>query len=429
MDLTPPPHPLPRRLLLGFSGGLDSTVLLHRLSALAAQGGAALRAVHVHHGLHPDAELWAAHAVTFAGSLGVPVMVERVAVAAQGAGGLEQAARDARYAAFARHRTDDEWLVLAHHRDDQAETVLLALLRGSGERGLAAMQAFTEGPRGPVWRPLLDVPRSALAQYARIHGLSWVDDPSNADPRHRRNALRHEVLPLLEARWPGAGAALARSAALLAEADALCTEQAGRDVAALRGLDGSTLDAAELRALPAPRARRALRRWTESVGSLISADALDRALGAWAGAPPGRALRHALGPHWLYQWQERLWLVARPLPDAAPRWSTWADAAAAGAADALQLHGAAALPFEGFQANRSGLTAHGGAAQRRSAAQANARMARLRVPPWQRDQVPLLCDADGALKAVADLHYAPDFVAWLRAAGARLVWPQAAPLR
>ena len=429
MDLTPPFNPAPRRLLLGYSGGLDSTVLLHRLSALAAQGGSALRAVHVHHGLHPDADLWAAHAVTFAASLGVPLVVERVAVAVPSPGGLEQAARDARYAAFARHRAGDQCLVLAHHRDDQAETVLLALLRGSGERGLAAMQAFTDGPRGPVWRPLLDVPRSALAQYAQIHGLSWVDDPSNADPRHRRNALRHEVLPLLESRWPGAGAALARSAALLAEADALCSEQADRDLVALQGLGSSALDAAALRALPAPRARRALRRWTESAGSLISADALDRALGAWADAPPGRALRHALGRHWLYQWQKRLWLVARPLPDAVPRWSTWADAAASGGSDALQLHGAAALPFEGFQANRSGLTAHGDTTHRRGAAQATARMARLGVPPWQRDRVPLLCDADGTLKAVADLHFAPDFDAWLRAAGARLVWPQAAPLR
>jgi tRNA(Ile)-lysidine synthase len=220
MDLTPFPADAPRRLLVGFSGGRDSTALLHRLATLPDAPWAGLRAIHVHHGLHAGADRWAQQCEAQARDWNVDCAVRRVAVKREGRG-LEDAARQARYAAFDAERRADECLVLAHHRDDQAETLLLALLRGSGERGLSAMRDFTVDARGPIWRPLLATPGAAVADYAAQHELSWIEDPSNRDERLSRNQLRYTVMPLLRRHWPQADEALAASAQRLAEADGL----------------------------------------------------------------------------------------------------------------------------------------------------------------------------------------------------------------
>ncbi|HTL14699.1 MAG TPA: tRNA lysidine(34) synthetase TilS, partial [Thermomonas sp.] len=254
-----------RPVLLGYSGGLDSGVLLHLLAADPRIRASGLRALHVHHGLHPDADAWAAHCRAACEGLRVPLEVVRVRVDRDAGLGPEGAAREARHGAFAAALGEGEVLALAHHRDDQAETLLLRALRGAGVDGLAAMRRERAFARGLLWRPLLDAPRAALLAYARAHGLRWIEDPGNAGTDPDRNFLRHAVFPLLRDRWPHAADALARSAALCAEAaDLLAAGDAAALEAVRRGAD--TLDVPGLLALPAPRRARVLRRWVAELG-------------------------------------------------------------------------------------------------------------------------------------------------------------------
>ena len=447
MELLALPDEAPRRLLLAFSGGRDSTVLLHRLATATKGVWTHLRAVHVDHGLHPGSASWARHCADVAAALGVPLAVHRVDVEREGKG-LEAAARDARWRAFAGESRDDECLVLAHHRDDQAETLLLALLRGSGERGLSAMRPYRRDARGAVWRPLLATPASDIARYAESHALRFIDDPSNADLRLSRNALRHELLPLLRARFRQADASLAHSAAALAEADALLDAQARRDLAPLLGLDPNVLDLDRLHALhdrePA-RAVRALRCWGDTNRVDFSRDAIERVFGDWRALPRTRALRHALGAHWLRQWQGRLWLTPRiderigdagrsavDAPALARRpWDgrtpfpldSGATLALLGRSDFDELAGVPTPLNVGARIHaRGGLRAH----PRRPSKLLQQVFADLGVPPWQRDSVPLLLDHEGRVLAVADLAYEAGFDAWLRSHGARLLWRRAA---
>jgi tRNA(Ile)-lysidine synthase len=217
-------------LALGLSGGVDSVALLSILLELAPALRFSLRAVHINHGISPNAERWAGFCAELCRKLGVPFQLEAVDIAPYRGLGLEGAARRARYDVFARLEADI--VVLAQHRDDQAETLLLQLLRGAGIRGLASMprlRAF-HGARARLLRPLLDVPRAQIESYARDRGLVWVEDESNADTYRQRNFLRHDVLPLLERQFPAAGANIARAASHLAEAGGLLDEMARADL-------------------------------------------------------------------------------------------------------------------------------------------------------------------------------------------------------
>lgn len=254
------------RLCVALSGGRDSVVLLHALSRLVAEGqlAAALTALHVHHGLSDNAEDWVAFCAAWCDELGVPLRVARVEVPRDSGEGIEGAARRARHAVFAATQTD--WLALAHHRDDQAETVLLNLLRGAGVAGAAGMPRVRGVAGGPVLvRPLLDVPRRAIERYADAHALRWIEDESNANRHFRRNFLRHEVLPLLETAFPGARQSLARAADHFGEATQLLDELAAQDAAALRQPSGRLGLAAFNRLAPA-KARNVLRHAWRAAG-------------------------------------------------------------------------------------------------------------------------------------------------------------------
>lgn len=235
------------RLVVGLSGGIDSVVLLHALARLRPEG---LSALHVHHGLSPHADAWADFCADYARSLGVPFRCERVIVERGSSDGLEAAARRARHAVFA--RTPADWIVLAHQRDDQAETLLFNLLRGAGLAGASAMQEAS----GRLLRPLLDVGRAEIVAYAEAQHLAWIEDESNADIRHSRNFLRHCILKPLVRRFPAATRNLAAAAGRFGEAEALLDDLARLDLA---GSEGFPLDIARLKALPEPRARNALR--------------------------------------------------------------------------------------------------------------------------------------------------------------------------
>ncbi|HEX3098810.1 MAG TPA: tRNA lysidine(34) synthetase TilS [Usitatibacter sp.] len=246
----------------GFSGGLDSTVLLDALARVAPALGHRLCAVHVHHGLSPNADAWAASCERQCAALGVPLAIERVHVERASGDGLEAAARSARYAIYARR--PEPIVALAHHRDDQAETVLLQLARGTGLKGLAAMPELRALPdsRVSIFRPLLALGRPALLAHARDRGLSWIEDESNASPRHDRNYLRLDVAPRLDARFGGWRAGASRLARHAAAAGELLDELARIDGAPTRPGAGLTL----LEGLTPERRANALRAFLAAEG-------------------------------------------------------------------------------------------------------------------------------------------------------------------
>ncbi|MGI9202964.1 MAG: tRNA lysidine(34) synthetase TilS [Woeseiaceae bacterium] len=246
----------PARWIVAFSGGLDSTVLLHALANCA--GDTPVVAVHIDHGLHPDSPAWASHCEVIAKRFGVAYVGLEVAVNEKAAAGLEAAARDARYSAFHELVQANDCLLSAHHADDQAETLLLNLMRGSGVSGIAGIGVSRVYGKGLLLRPLLDVPLQDLVSYAEAEQLEWVEDPSNRDTRFDRNFLRHEILPALASRWPAVAERLRRSAELVGEASELLNDLADVDRLAVGA--GNRLGIDQLQALSGLRQRNVLRR-------------------------------------------------------------------------------------------------------------------------------------------------------------------------
>ncbi|AXV77372.1 MULTISPECIES: tRNA lysidine(34) synthetase TilS [Ralstonia solanacearum species complex] len=251
---------------VALSGGRDSAALLHAAAAWRDVAGAPVRlvALHVHHGLQADADAWEAACARMAAAVGAEFHVRRVRVSADAGCGIEEAAREARYAALDAlcAEAGATLLLTAHHLDDQAETVLLQLLRGAGLDGLSAMPMARQR-RVTLLRPWLDVPRSDIDAYARAHALAWVEDPSNDDARYARNALR-PLLAGMAGHFPAYRASLARSAAHLAEAAALIEEVAQADLA--RIAPAGALALADLATLSGPRQRAVLRAWLAGAG-------------------------------------------------------------------------------------------------------------------------------------------------------------------
>jgi tRNA(Ile)-lysidine synthase len=256
----------PSSIAIAYSGGLDSTALLHLAHAYGQQHGVAVFAFHVHHGISPNADAWLAHCESTCAALGVSFEACRV-VLEKTRSGVEAAARKLRYAALgamcAGHGV--RLMLTAHHLDDQAETVLLQLLRGSGTAGLSGMDSANAAPEllaNPdlvMARPLLPVSRGALEAYVATHALAYVEDESNTHPRYARNALRHQVMPALAQAFPGYQERFARSAAHAQSAQRLLTELAEQDLAACL-VDGC-VDVAKLRTMSLDRAYNMLRHW------------------------------------------------------------------------------------------------------------------------------------------------------------------------
>ncbi|MFI4963015.1 MAG: tRNA lysidine(34) synthetase TilS [Legionellales bacterium] len=197
------------RVWVGFSGGLDSTVLLHLLADHEALRPK-LEAVHINHGISPNAPSWQNHCVQVCAGLGLPFSA--YSVECNQSSNLEENARTARYAVFSSLLKEQDVLVLAHHQDDQAETVLLQLFRGAGVDGLAAMAELSQLGCATLARPLLTCTRQQLEHYAVLHGLKWIEDESNQDSYYSRNYLRQQVMPLLAKQWPGVVNTIARAA-------------------------------------------------------------------------------------------------------------------------------------------------------------------------------------------------------------------------
>ena len=242
------------RVAVGLSGGMDSMVLLDALVLCATSHSLRLSAIHVHHGISSNADAWASFCAEQCASRGVAFAEYRLDLEREGGQSLEAIARGARYRILT--AADADVVALAHHADDQAETLLLQLLRGAGPRGVSAMPAYRDG-RPALLRPLLGLPRSALTAYAKSRDLAWIEDESNADPRHKRNALRNEISPRIAAHFAGYPTTLARAAAHQVEASILLDELAASDAAP--ALDEHGLERGLLARLSPPRARNVLR--------------------------------------------------------------------------------------------------------------------------------------------------------------------------
>ena len=250
-----PPH-----IYIGYSGGIDSHVLLH-LCASMAHLKEKITAVYVHHGLQLEADAWAEHCKKTATDLGVDFKVIRVdAIAGQGES-PEEVARNARYTALRTLIETDDLLLVAQHREDQLETVLLQLFRGSGLSGLSAMPAFINFGKGVLLRPLLDTPKIAVEDYAKQHALSWIEDPSNQNNNFNRNFLRNAIVPLLKQRWPACDKTVARSAGHCAEAQLLLSEQTKKLFLPIFNVLDETLSISKLIAYSLTQQRLVIREW------------------------------------------------------------------------------------------------------------------------------------------------------------------------
>jgi tRNA(Ile)-lysidine synthase len=255
-------HSHSSRLWLAFSGGLDSLVLLHSLCALRDElSGFSLRAIHINHGLQDEAQAWSEFCRQQCTQLEVPLVIKSVQVSTQNGESLEAQARHARYEALASCLGKNDILLTAQHSDDQAETLLLQLLRGAGPRGLAAMPAVSLFAEGWQLRPLLDFTRTELHEWAVQQQLDWVDDPSNLDVRFERNYLRQEVMPSLKKRWPALDPVLGRVAKQQAEASELLDALAEQDLQTIGSESGQCLRVSGLLEYSAARQRNVLRYW------------------------------------------------------------------------------------------------------------------------------------------------------------------------
>src|SRR5690606_15278338 len=260
--------------LIALSGGLDSMLLLEALNRYRqARSELRLRALHIHHGLSPNADAWAEHCLAECRRRDIPCQAVRVQVAKNSGEGVEAAARAARYQAFEAELGSGEVLVQAHHQDDQAETLLLNLVRGSGVRGLAAMPRARLLGTGSLYRPLLDWSRAELEALALHWQLRWVEDESNQQDLYDRNYLRLEIVPRLKSRWPTLTRRLAQTSTWCREADQLASELAQLDSQAVITSEGE-LDIPALRGLSPLRQRKLVLFWIEAKGFALSGERL-----------------------------------------------------------------------------------------------------------------------------------------------------------
>ena len=302
-----------QRVAVAFSGGLDSTVLLALMAAASKAMGYQLSAVHINHQLSPNADSWQKFCKKQCQQLGVPFHAIKVDVPQGPGASLEAAARESRYAAFATLAVD--YVVLGHHLDDQIETFFLQLLRGAGDRGLAAMAAIktTRGERITYLRPLLTVPRAEILLHARKHKLKWVDDETNASRDFNRNFLRHAILPLLEERFPAYRTTIYRSTQHLAETAQLLREIGAMDLQ--QAVRANTLDLNYLKELSPARARNLLLAYLATQGVPSPSMARLSQLEQQIRARPDARVDVKMGAYSLRRYQGRLYIDTGHSPE------------------------------------------------------------------------------------------------------------------
>lgn len=421
-----------RRFCIAFSGGLDSTVLLAALVQLRAASypDLSLRAIHVHHGLSEFADHWVAHAQAFCQQLQVPLQVVYVSLDARPEG-IEAAARAARYRAFADHLAADETLLTAQHLNDQCETFLLALKRGSGPAGLSAMAARSERNGYTLLRPFLHLSRQQLEQFATDAGLQWIEDDSNQNPRFDRNFLRLNVLPVVYERWPHFSQAVSRSAALCAEQESLLDELLGESLQFLTDGNGS-LNISAMTSMSVQRRQALLRRWLAEQGvRMPSRDQLQRIWDEVALSREDAAPQLQLNHLSVRRFRQRLYVLPpmSSLQHVVLPWDTCSPLELPDGLGYLQASeylandaGNIRLPLDServsvrFQA--TGMIEKAG---RQHARQSKKLWQELNVPPWQRERIPLIYYNE-QLMAAPGLFVTRQALAEANAPQWRVVW-------
>jgi len=258
-------YPQPQHIVVAYSGGLDSHVLLHALKQSTCSTSS-ISAIHIHHGLQIEADDWVIHCQQVCDQLEIPLHTINVTVSRDQGQGLEAAARQARYAAFEQHLPNKAHLLLAQHANDQAETLLLQLLRGAGTAGLAAMPTQRHLGKGLLIRPLLTCSQASLQDYAQQQGLHWVDDPSNQQQQYDRNYLRQQILPRLQQRWTSCVSTLSRAAQHQADSLNLLNQYAQQQLQACQGSQANTLSRQALATLSPEQQHNVLRYWLQRQG-------------------------------------------------------------------------------------------------------------------------------------------------------------------
>jgi tRNA(Ile)-lysidine synthase len=273
-----------KKLLIAYSGGLDSHVLLHLASQLSQENNYShksqtaqvnqatsyqVRAMHIHHGLQEEADAWVPHCQQVCDELNIPIKIKHLNLTIEKGTSIEDVARTSRYAAFSEELQSDEVLLTAHHQNDQAETLLLQLFRGAGVQGLASMPCIANFGSGQHARPLLSYSRQSLETYAKENQLNFILDPSNQDSAFDRNYLRNEILPELRERWPSIDKTISRSARIQAETKQILNELAEQDLLLIQNnsnkklCKNNILDISALKTLSFSRQKLVLRYWID----------------------------------------------------------------------------------------------------------------------------------------------------------------------
>ena len=397
---------------VAFSGGLDSTVLLHLLKTANIPN---LRAVHVNHQISRNANAWQAHCASLCQDWEIPFVAEKVIVEQQGFG-IEDAARKARYAVFAKVMQKSDWLFTGHHADDQAETLMLRLLRGTGVKGLSGIATNKSFESGQMFRPLLNFTRDELLNYANQHQLSWIDDESNFSNVYDRNYLRLHVMPMLQQRWQGFQKKWNQTAGLMTDADELLIDLAQLDLLQLDRRSeriGESINLKSLSTLSKPRQQNVLRFWLQQQAYDMPEQQHWTQVYAQIFSDNSEANTNIqFGNLSLRVYQSRLYSLPAELPQ-------------------LQLRQEARITQQGEYLLRADLgelqikSRQGGErckpANRHHSQTLKKLMQEYQLEPWLRDQVPLIYANDN-LVAVGDLWICAGFEAGVGQEGIVLSW-------
>ena len=394
-------RPRPRLCWIAYSGGGDSTALL-TLAAKHLTGLCEIRALHVDHGLAAERDLWRLHCQRLCDELGVRLTIARARVAERGEKGFhgpEDAARSARHRVFSEHVKQNQWLLCAHTRDDQAETLLLQLLRGTGIRGASAMPTEAAIGEGLLLRPLLDCNREDLRSWLQALGHEWIEDPMNRDLRFARAYLRSEVMPVIRSYWPQAGTTLARASGLFAEAEKILAEMAAQDLKHLEAPSGDgSLELVGLRSLAPDRLGLVLRAWLKLQGlQTPSKEELGRVKSLVMRERETGEVHFAGGQAWARSWHGSLWCGCGAEAELPPRtlWENWPRLLVVEGND-FSAEALLALGMEAPAANASiELCRRRGGERMRPRGRGRTKTVKAllqeaRIPPWKRGCHPLI---------------------------------------
>jgi tRNA(Ile)-lysidine synthase len=419
--------PRPGCYWIAFSGGLDSTALLHAMTQIGTENGAGIRVIHINHGLHEQADSWQQHCQNLCEQMGLPFTCETVVVGQSSRQSPEAEARAARYSAIVANMQKDDMLLTAHHADDQAETLILNLMRGAGVDGLAAIRPLRR--RGEVWlgRPLLSWRREQLRRYLADLDIDYIEDPSNDDQAIRRNYVRHEILPRLTRMWPAATDQLNKTAKLVRSASSVLQSVGESDLARCRGEKTYEIDLDLFGQFNDDRQALIVREWARS-NHLPSPD--QRQVQELLRQMQQTGVDSALCLQWpgveVHRYRSKLYIMAA-LPESPQDWQLeWngrEPVELPGGSGRILLRGSAAglfaeEPLQLHSRSGSELIQPAGEAHHKSLKQL---FQSAGVPPWLRSRIPLLSQ-NGQCLAVGDIWLDQGFVEQLSGLESSLLW-------